>query len=579
MKEIKYLNGLRSLAVISVIIYHFNYSFLNGGFLGVDIFFIISGFLISTKLVRQLDNDEFKLVDFYENRFFRIYPSLIFMIIVTLLYILLFENYIFGIEKTTGIFSILGINNYFQIFTNVDYFEKSIFPMPFIHMWSLAIEIQFYILFPLLISKMYKLNIKRYINKVLIILILISFSLMIFIFNNVSINWAYYGSFSRMFSLIMGSMVGINYKKITIWIKNHINKYVINIFSIIILIIIFEFLFKADGSSKFMYDLGFFLFSILTSLLVILLGSSNSLVKKFLSLDIFKFIATRSYNYYLWHIPILILMPNVFPLIQLIIILLISEFVYRKIEIKMIKRDFSLIKENKILISFIIIILFIIPSSFLTIESKEKVKEVNSSENIYSIVSYYENLLLDPSKILDDSINSFKNYKEGNELINRQSIYVFGDSIIEGIEYVVKENYPSAVVNAKVGILTDDLIEMMEPYSKYDSYNTIIIFDAGNNDLIEEKDLNKIKSLFKKSTIIAVDSSVDKWWSKKSNENIENYLSKNKGAMKLVKWSEVKNKKELVTGDQVHLTSLGIKEYSKLIEKAMYESLGIEYIK
>ncbi len=579
MKEIKYLNGLRSLAVISVIIYHFNYSLLSGGFLGVDIFFIISGFLISTKLTNQLNANEFIIKDFYENRFFRIYPSLILMITATLLYILLFENYIFGVEKITGIFSILGINNFFQIFTNVDYFEKSIFPMPFIHMWSLAIEIQFYIFFPLLISKMYKCNIKRHINKILIILTLISFSLMVFLFNAVSINWAYYGSLSRVFSLIMGSIIGMNYKDITSWIENKINKYLINILSTIILIIIFLFLFKADGSSKYMYDLGFFVFSILISLLVVLLGSSESLIRKFLSLDIFKFIATRSYNYYLWHVPILVLMPKLFPLIQLILILLISEFVYRKVEKKFIKRDISLVKENKILISLILVIIFIIPSSFLAIENKEDVKEVNSSENIYSIVSYYENLLLDPSKILDDAVNRFENYQEGNQLLSQQKIYVFGDSIIEGIEYFVKENYPNAVVNAEVGLFTDGLIDMMKPYSQYDSDNTIVVFDAGNNGLIEEKDLKKIKSMFKNSTIIVVNSAVDQGWSRKSNKNIENYLSKNKDAMKLVKWSEVKNKKELVTGDQVHLTSMGIKEYSKMVEKAIYESLGIEYIK
>ncbi len=579
MKEIKYLNGLRSLAVISVIIYHFNYSFLSGGFLGVDIFFIISGFLISTKLTKLLENNEFKILNFYKNRFFRIYPSLIFMIIITMIYMLLFENYIFGVEKITGVFSLMGINNYFQIFTNVDYFEKSIFPMPYIHMWSLAIEIQFYIFFPLLISKLYKINFKKYINKMLIILVLLSYACMLFVFNDVSINWAYYGTLSRMFSLIIGSIIGMNYNVIIHWIKNKFNKHIINFISIISFMVIFIFLFKANGSSKYMYDFGFFFFSIIVAILVIFLGSSNSIVRKFLSLDIFKFIATRSYNYYLWHIPILVLMPNLFPVLQITLIMLISEFVYRKIEIKMIKRDFSLIKENKVLISFIVILLFLIPSNFLTIESKEEVKEVNSSENIYSKVSYYEDLLLDPSKILDDSIKSFENYKEGNELLSRQKIYIFGDSIIEGIEYVVKESYPSAIVKAKVGILTDDLIDMMKPYSKYDSYNTIVVFDAGNNDLIEEKDLDKIKSMFKKSTIIIVDSSVDRWWSKKSKENIEDYLSKNKDAMKLVKWSEVENKKELVTGDEVHLTTKGIKEYSKLIEKAMYESLGIEYIK
>ncbi len=579
MKEIKYLNGLRSIAVITVILYHFNYLILKGGFLGVDIFFIISGFLISSKLIYKLDNNDFSLFDFYKQRFFRIYPSLIFMITVSLVYIMLFENYIFGLEKVTGIFSLLGLNNYFQIFTNVDYFEKSIFPMPFIHMWSLAIEIQFYIFFPIIISKMYKLNLKKSINKLMIFFILFSFACMIYIFNSVSVTWAYYGTLSRVFSLFIGAFVGMNYKPIVKKLRKKIKRFFINLVTYILFIFMMIFLFLADGSSAFMYDAGFLLFSLLMGSLVIFLGAGNSFIKKLLSIDIFKFIAKRSYNYYLWHIPILILLPNLFPFIQLFLIILISEFVYKKIESKMIRRKFNFIKVNKFLISFIMIIIYIIPSNVFAIENKQDVKEVNSSENIYSIVSFYEDFLLDPSKLFEGADKNYKNYLKGNDLLSRQNIYVFGDSIIADIQYFVKENYPNAVVESKVGIQTNDLIKMMEPYAKYDSYNTVVIFDAGNNGLIRQEDLEKIKSMFEKSTIIVVNSAVNQYWSKSSNKNIDSYLADNKDAMKLVNWNGVQNKKELITGDEIHLTFKGVKEYSKMIEKAMYESLGIEYSK
>lgn len=579
MKEIKYLNGIRSIAIISVILYHFNFTFFKGGFLGVDIFFVMSGFLTCSKLILEYENDNLFLKDFYKKRFLRIFPSLIFMISFVLLFILLFENYIFSYEKTNAVFSILGLNNYFQVFQNIDYFEKSIYPMPFIHMWSLAIEIQFYILFPIFLKKLLKSKTKKDVSKILFVIALIS-SISLFVqFNYLNPTLAYYGTFSRLTSLLLGAIVALNFKEYKSLVKNRFSKNTIKLITYILLILIFDFLIIVEGSSKFIYNFGFLYFGVITSLLIVFLASEETFIKKIFSKEIFKYIATRSYNYYLWHIPIIILLPDQNIVVKLILIIIISEFVYKNVETKIYKEDFSFLKRNREVFIFLGLLIYLIPSVFLTMENKEYIKEINSSENIYSLISGYKDVLLNPNKILNNSKKKLENYKKGEEKISKQKIFLFGDSIIEDVKYIVEDNYKNAKVLSKVGIQSKGMINMMEKYRKYDSEKTIIIFDAGNNGIIKIGELEEIKKMFLKSKIIVINSAVDKPWARVANKNIDNYLKENPGSMTLIRWNEVKNKKELITGDEVHLTTKGIKKYSGLIEKAIYEVLNIKYIK
>ena len=170
------INGLRAIAVLSVVFYHADIEFFKGGWLGVDVFFVISGYLISNVILSELNEDKFSFESFYLRRIKRIFPGLFFVLTLTIpfAYFLLspkaMNEYLESLLATILFYS----NFHFQ---NLDfYISESTKVMPLIHSWSLAIEEQFYILFPLLTVLVYK-NLRQYFT--LVIIFLTTFSIYI----------------------------------------------------------------------------------------------------------------------------------------------------------------------------------------------------------------------------------------------------------------------------------------------------------------------------------------------------------------------------------------------------------------
>ena len=151
------INFLRALAVISVIVYHIKPEFLPGGWLGVDMFFFISGYLISNKIIVDLNNGEFKFKDFYKKRIKRILPALFSVLIFTIpfAYVLLPPKDLY-LYLNSFLSSVLFYSNFFQ---NLDFYNSpnsKLFPL--LHVWSLSIEEQYYIIFPIILFLIYKLK-------------------------------------------------------------------------------------------------------------------------------------------------------------------------------------------------------------------------------------------------------------------------------------------------------------------------------------------------------------------------------------------------------------------------------------
>ncbi len=142
------IDGLRAIAVLPVVLFHADFSFFSGGYVGVDIFFVISGFLISNILLADISKNEFSLISFYERRIRRILPALLFVLLITslvTLFILLpseLDKYGKSLFAATFFYS-----NYFFMF-DVGYFNTSSEINPLLHTWSLSVEEQFYIIFP-----------------------------------------------------------------------------------------------------------------------------------------------------------------------------------------------------------------------------------------------------------------------------------------------------------------------------------------------------------------------------------------------------------------------------------------------
>ena len=144
------IDGLRAIAVLSVIINHFNKEIIPSGYLGVDIFFVISGYVITASLLRRQNTSFWDFITtFYERRIKRIIPTLTIFVIITSIFICIFNAYpIFSLR--TGFASLFGVSNLLLFITSDGYFTPSSNLNPFTHTWSLSVEEQFYFFFPLL---------------------------------------------------------------------------------------------------------------------------------------------------------------------------------------------------------------------------------------------------------------------------------------------------------------------------------------------------------------------------------------------------------------------------------------------
>ncbi|HHF3852855.1 TPA: acyltransferase family protein, partial [Haemophilus influenzae] len=245
MSSIKYrpeIDGLRAIAVISVIIYHLNENWLSGGFLGVDIFFVISGFLITGIIITEIQQNSFSLKQFYTRRIKRIYPAFItVMALVSFIASVIFIYNDFNKLRKTIELAIAFLSNFYLGLTQ-GYFDLSANENPVLHIWSLAVEEQYYLIFPLILILAYK---KFREIKVLFIITLILFFILLAT-SFVSANFykevlhqpnIYYLSNLRFPELLVGSLLAIYHNLSN---KVQLSKQVNNILAILSTLLLFS---------------------------------------------------------------------------------------------------------------------------------------------------------------------------------------------------------------------------------------------------------------------------------------------------------------------------------------------------
>jgi len=204
------IDGLRAIAVMSVILNHMGFFLFSGGYVGVDVFFVISGFLITKIITRKLHQKSFSFIEFYQKRMRRILPALYLVIIITAVFVSL----MFSLEEVKFFYksvqaTILFFSN-IQFYKDVGYFSLDAFFKPLLHTWSLGVEEQFYIVFPVLLYGLCKfLKTPKKLAYAFILILVISFGLNVFtVFNNK--NMAFYFSHTRAWEFLIGAIFALD---------------------------------------------------------------------------------------------------------------------------------------------------------------------------------------------------------------------------------------------------------------------------------------------------------------------------------------------------------------------------------
>ncbi len=393
----KEIDGLRSVAVLPVILFHLNIDSFSGGYLGVDIFFVISGYLITSIIYLQIKDSTFKILNFYERRIRRIIPVLTIVILFTVpfsWYLMIpveFKEYLLSILSTIFFFS------NFLFWNQTDYFDNPSEFKPLLHTWSLSIEEQFYIFFPIILLLLYK-NFKDQILKIFISIFFLSYFLAIY----ASLNYEsanFYLLPTRVWEILSGSICALmlikfpNFKEKFFEDKNE------KLTTLGFLLILASF-FLFDSSTRHPGLLT--LLPIFGTVLIILTTPNVGIVNRFLSSKIMVYIGLLSYSLYLWHVP-LITFIKIYRQEELLIthkiIVFLSSIILSLLSYNLIEKNF---KNKKIFtrkqiftnygISLLILTVFFSTTYFTNIFENNIEKRLdNESKYLYELVSSHVN--------------------------------------------------------------------------------------------------------------------------------------------------------------------------------------------
>ena len=611
-KYLPSIDSLRALAVLAVIIYHVDVNYLPGGFLGVDLFFVLSGYLISSLIIKEYrKTGSLNLYNFYIRRARRLLPAVYFMITVGLVVMVLFNEVLLRKSHLDAIFGYIYSSNWWYIFHKLDYFDSFGAQSPFKHLWSLAIEEQFYMIFPLLFLLInrkkkskdgtYKLN-KNFLYVVLgLILVSLIAHILLFDINNIS--RIYFGTDTRAFSLLIGVVGAILYPMEKLHAKvtpqQNIMYSVVSLVSIATLITVMIY---TSEYNTWLYRGGFLLVAIIGLIVIISSGKQHTLMSRLLSFKPVVFIGKISYSLYLWHFPVLVLTtpvseignPNIiFVILRVILTFALATASYVFVETPIRKLGFK----NYINVIFkklkkrprksrkayagivgLVSVLFLmgifgksvpfISTAFVKeMEANKETQFVNNGNNKENNQEKSSDSNKDKKDNKEDKNNSDKKYS---------SVVVMGDSLTVDIGEKFQELYPGAVIDGKIGRQLYVAVEEAKSYSKYNNENSAIIFQLGTNGPFTESQIEELVKEFDKADIYFVNIKVPRAWEKTVNAALKETQEKHSN-VKIIDWYSVANSsKDLFEPDRVHLNQTGIAEMVTLIEKNLKRPVEIK---
>lgn len=439
MKYRSDIDGLRAIAILPVIFFHAGFGLFSGGFVGVDIFFVISGFLITSLLLNNInETSSLQIVNFYERRARRILPALYAVLVFCSLYGIFFLSPFASRDLFQSILATtFFLENFLLVYESSNYFSYSSELKPLMHTWSLSIEEQFYLFAPFFLF--YATKIKRMpLELIILFSIIILFSGNLFLNQNEYL-FGFYSLLGRCWELLIGSLLAaytINHPKI--------NKdlFFSNIMYILGLLMIFGSIFLLDENTRYLRAL--LIIPVIGTALIILFSDKRSFFFKLLSNKILGYIGLLSFSLYLWHQPLFAIakiefgsqLSMAFILMLILLTFLISIFSYNFIEKPF--RNFQIVSSKLFIILTIFLSLFFISIGLLGHSSK------GFEEFKLSFMTPAEKKLYVNHFNLHAKRHEFETYlyKTNGEKINDQekSILLIGDSMASdtALAYILK---------------------------------------------------------------------------------------------------------------------------------------------
>ena len=577
IQHIPAIDGLRAIAVTAVIFYHLGFAWIPGGFLGVDLFFVISGYVITRLLLDSIARSGgLDLRGFYKARARRLLPPMVFMIVVTAFYISIWAQDSVKRFLTDIPFSLSGLMNWSLVFKEQDYFEAIGRPPLLQHTWSLAVEAQFYLIWPVLLLLILKRFGKKVIPLAALAIALFSgtalFLVSLRLDASSSVSHIYFGTDTHSIGLFLGAALAVS------WIPQNFKSEVsnkaqnfIDFIGVFGLVGILGSFLLIDESSPTAYKIAFPLAAIFGAAIITSIVHPTSRFAPILQNRVLLWIGERSYAIYLWHwVVFQITRPRVdidgqdwaLIALRILVVLALADISLKLVELP--------IRSGKVEYWF-----KGMKYRTASVRKRQKIAVVSSiSILVLSLTALSSVAVLSSNRAAQEFQESLQSEPEITPVISEdvdrsETIWLTGDSVILGIRNSLAEIRPLLVVNARVGRAAPELLQEMSRDLEKAAGSTVVM-DLGNNDLLAEDTVRAIFELAKESPrIIVVNTAVPRPYRDANNLLIAE-LAAQYSNVKVVDWNAISDgHPEYFAPDGVHLVPTGVSAYVIAIDEAL----------
>jgi len=560
------IDGLRALAVIAVMLYHLGFTWIPGGFLGVDLFFVISGYVITRLLLDSIEQSGgLDLRGFYLARARRLLPALIFTVTTTTIAIGIWAPDTIKRLLTDMPFSLTGTMNWWLVARHQDYFESIGRPPLLQHTWSLAVEAQFYLLWPLILYFILKrLGKKRIPIAALVIatasgvaLLFVSFSLDAS--NASKVSHVYFGTDTHSIGLFLGAALAVSWipQNFTTNVSKKAQDFIdgIGVFGFIGIIATFLLI---DETKPTLYKIAFPLAGILGASIIMSVVHPASRFAPILQNPIFLWIGQRSYAMYLWHwIIFQVTRPSVdlagqmwaLYALRILIVFALADISLRYVEQPIRRGALKLwlkglkyrTKKERTQQTRVFAAVFIVVLALAAVVSVRAVSIGNEQR------AAIEKALTAPEVSISAPVVD--------------GLWVTGDSVILGIRASLDAQMPISVMNARIGRQAPELLEVMQS-DKAQVNNSPVIFNLGNNGVLNRSDVQAIFELVKdQPQVIVVNTAVSRPW-RDGNNALVAEVAQQYSTVTLIDWNSISmGHPEYFAPDGIHLVPTGVAVY------------------
>ena len=567
IRHIASIDGLRAIAVTAVVLYHLGISWLPGGFLGVDLFFVISGYVITRLILDSINKSSaLDLRGFYWARLRRIYPGFLFMVFATIIFIGVWAPEAIKRFLTDLPYALTGSMNWALVARHQDYFESIGRPPLLQHTWSLAVELQFYLIWPIILLTVLKYFGKANVARAALAIAMFSGAALFFVSlqldaaNSQQVSHIYFGTDTHSLGLFLGSALAVS------WIPQNLSANIekraqdvidgIGVAGLIGLIATFLFI---DENNATLYKIAFPLAGIFGCLVIISLVHPASRFAPIISSAPFTWVGQRSYGIYIWHwVVFQVTRPSVdltgetwaLYLARVLLVLALADISLRWIEIPFRQGNVQnwirgiKYRAPKVQLrhrAYVFLSIF----SLLAVSASISAQAINKADLL-------------AEQLLEETAESAE---PAQDLASTTGVWVTGDSVILGIRAKLEKQVHISLINARVGRQAPELLAAVG-VDQLSVPESPIVFNLGNNSKLSIETVTKIFETIKNQPqIIVVNTAVPRPWREENNKIISSVAAKYAN-VKLIDWDRISNgKPELFAPDGVHLSPIGSDAY------------------